>query len=527
MTEQTGGAQNAPQYRKRSRSAKPLLWVIAGIAVAVIVALVLFFTLRGGDNRAEGGDGTRTLTVGLTLQPTNLDIRKTGGVALDQILIDNVYQGLVGLRSGSLDEFVPVLAKDLPEISDDGRTYTFTLRDGVAFHSGNALTAKDVVDSLNAEGSNFTLKHAIGPDTVATSPDEHTIVISLATPNSELMWQLANRPGLVFESAYTDDLASTTNGTGPYELQDWRQGDSITFVSNTAYWGTAPTLDQVVWRYIPDANAAVNAALGDDLDVLTPVTSSLVGQFDGDDRFTLQRSASTDVFTLAYNSAKAPLNDLRVRQALSQAIDSQAIIDAFYGDGKPLGGPITDIEPAYEDLTRINSYDPAHAKQLLAEAGVSNLTLTLTVPNHYPNDPINVLVTQFAEIGVTLKVDSVEFPTWLSTVYTAPADGSPRGYDLSYVDHVEPNDFVNYVTPGYYFDLVNPEALKLYDQAIEATDAATAIDLRKQAARIVAADAPAKWLINYTPSSAIGTHVSGFPKSNTNSRINLDGITVK
>lgn len=531
MTESNTSAENgAPEYRKRDRSKKPLIIVIAVIAIAAIVTAVVLWLNRDqgaggadGDGGANGGGaGTsepREITVGLQLEPGNLDIRTTGGVALDQILIDNVYQGLIGLKPGTVDEFVPVLAEDLPEVADDALSYTFTLREGVTFASGSALTAQDVVDSLSVAEGAASLSTALGGPVAVTSPDDRTVVIELETPNSQLLWHLANRPGLVFETAYTEDLANTANGTGPYLLEQWKQGDSITFTANPDYWGEAPGLDRVVWRYIPDSNAAVNAALEGDLDVLAPVRSNMVSQFDGTG-FGIDRAASTDVFTLGFNTAKAPLDDVRVRSALSKAIDGESIVAAFYGDGKVLGGPITDLEPAYEDLTDINAYDPDGAKALLAEAGVSDLRLTVTIPSFYDSDAINQVVTQFAEIGVTLDVNAVEFGTWLNDVYTT------HDFDLSYVNHAEANDFANYTNPGYYFGYDNAEVQALYAQSIAATDADEATDLVKQAARLVAEDAPAKWLINYTPANAIADHVQGFPSSNTNSRINLETVSL-
>lgn len=536
MTESNTSVQpEAPEYRKRGRSKKPLLITLAVIAIAAIVAAFTLWLNSGqgsqpdgtpGSEGGSGGTAGNELVVGLQLEPSNLDIRTTGGVALDQILIDNVYQGLIGLESGTVDTFVPVLAEALPAQSADGLTFTFSLREGVTFASGSELTAADVVDSLSAAEGPASLTATLGAPVTVTSPDDRTVVIKLSQPNSQLLWHLANRPGLVFETAYTGDLSNTSNGTGPFALapNGWKQGDSITFTANANYWGDQPQVSTVVWRYIPDSNAAVNAALEGDLDVLAPVNSNMASQFEGTD-FTIEHAASTDVFTLGFNSKKAPLDDVRVRTALSMAIDGDSIVAAFYGDGKTLGGPITDIEPAFEDLTSINSYDPEAAKALLNEAGVENLELTVTIPSFYASDSINQVVTQFAEIGVKLNVNPVEFGTWLSDVYSAPKDGSPRTFDLSYVNHAEANDFANYTNPDYYFGYDSPEVQELYARSIATTDQAEAIALVKQAARIVANDAPAKWLINYTPANAIGNHVTGFPNSNTNSRINLAGVS--
>jgi len=525
VTEPTTSPQNdSPEYRKKQRSKAPLIVTIAVLVVAAVVVALLFWFNRDtsaapNGNGDSGASSESELVIGLQLEPTNLDIRNTGGVALDQILIDNVYQGLIGLKSGTLDQYVPVLAEDLPEVSADGLSYTFALREGVNFASGNPLTAQDVVDSLSATEGPASLATMLGTGVSVEAVDDQTVTLTLDAPNSQVMWQLANRPGLIFESAYDGDLADTSNGTGPYTVADWKQGDSITFAANPEYWGEAPEITTVVWRYIPDANAAVNAALEGDLDVLAPVTSSMTEQFEGSD-FTIDRADSTDVFTLGFNTQRAPLDDVRVRQAISMAIDDDSIVQAFYGDGKPLGGPITDLEPAYEDLTSVNAYDPDAARALLDEAGVSELDLTVTMPNIYAPDAINQVVTQLGEIGITLNVNSVEFGTWLNDVYTA------KDFDLSFVNHAEPNDFVNYTNPDYYFGYDNPEVRELYAQSIATTDTDEANELIKQAARLVAEDAPAKWLINYTPANAISSKVSGFPNSNTNSRINLEGVSV-
>ncbi|MDI6022070.1 ABC transporter substrate-binding protein [Leucobacter sp. UT-8R-CII-1-4] len=528
MTESnTSAPAEAPEYRKRGRSNKPLFVTLAiVVAAAVITALVFWLGNRSSDTQVPPTNGTtKQIVVGLQLEPSNLDIRTTGGVALDQILVDNVYQGLIGLQSGTVDTYVPVLAESMPEQSDDGLSYTFTLRKGVKFASGNELTADDVVDSLSAAEGPASLSTALGAPVTVTAPDALTVEVTLSAPNSQLLWHLANRPGLVFETAFEGDLASTSNGTGPFVVKQWKQGDSITFDTNANYWGKKPAVDSVVWRYIPDGNAAVNAALEGDLDVLAPVLSNMVSQFEGSD-FKIEHAASTDVFTLGFNTKKAPLDDPRVRQALSMAIDGDSMVAAFYGDGKPLGGPITDLEPAYEDLNSVHPYDPEAAKALLAEAGVENLELSVTIPNFYGTDAINQVVTQFAAVGVKLNVNSVEFGTWLSDVYSAPEDGSIRDFDLSYVNHAEPNDFVNYANPDYYFGYNNPKVQELYAQSIAATDPSEAVKLVKEAAKIVSEDAPAKWLINYTPANAIAKHVQGFPTSNTNSRINLADVSV-
>lgn len=498
-----------PEYQKRGRSKRPLAIGVAVLAVAAVAAAVVFATTRGG---AGGGPAANELTIGLVLEPTSLNVRTTPGVALDQVLIDNVYQGLVGLESGTLD-VVPVLAETVA-VSDDGLRYAFGLRSGVTFHSGNPLTAADVVDSL-------TETLGAGEDAPEITAAGDTVTLTLPAPNSALLRTLAGREGLILESAATNDPNNSANGTGPYELSRWKQGDSITLSKRAEYWGEPATLDTVVYRYIPDGKAAVNAAISGDVDVQTAVLPELVGEFAGRDEFTLTRAASSDVFTLAFNNQRAPLDDPRVRVALTQAIDQAAIIAAINGEGLPLGGPITELEPGYRDLTDVHPHDPAAAKALLAEAGQEQLSLTMTVPNFYGPTATDLLVTQFAAVGVTLNVAPVEFATWLEDVYTN------RDFQLSFVDHAEAGDFGNYANPNYYFGYDSEAVQRHAAAATAATDPAVVDRELAAAAAIVAADAPAAWLYNYTPSSAIRAGVEGFPTANTNSRINLAGISVE
>lgn len=500
----------APVYRKRRRSKLP--FVIGGIVVVVaVVTTLIALSVSNASPEAK-----QQLSIGLVNEPQNLDIRNTAGVALDQIFIDNVYQGLVGLKPGTVDQIAPVLAERLPKVSADGKTYSFALRDDVVFHDGAKLTAKDVVASL----SSTLTPEVVGGEATVSAPDAHSVEIALAEPNSQLLWLLAGRPGLILEAQAKNRLTNSANGTGPFRFEEWKQGDSLTLVRNDDYWGDPATLKTVVFRFIPDGRAAVSALKEGDLDVHAALLPSLRSEFDGNRSFRLERADGTDVFTLAFNSAKPPLNDQRVREALSRAIDTKALIAAQHGDGKQIGGPITRLEPGYQDLSAINAYDPTSARTLLAAAGQQNLSLTLTAPNFYDQASLDLITTQLSEVGVSVKVKRVEFASWLEQVYTN------HDYQLSYVDHAEARDFGNYANPGYYFGYDSPKVQQLYRDSLRATDPTTANELLSAAEKQVAVDAPAKWLYNYTPTNVISTKVTGFPRANTNSRLNLEGVSI-
>lgn len=501
----------SPSYEKRKRSKAPFV-IAAIVIVALIAALVAFFALN---KKNDGGETGTKLNIGLVLEPTSLDIRNDSGVATGQILIDNVYQGLVGIAKDTKTDIVPVLATELPEVSADGLEYTFTLRDGVKFHSGAALTTDDVVASLTpvfaAEGSGATIEKA----------GDAGVKLTLSQPNSLLLFELAGAQGVILEDGKTEGLQNTANGTGPYVFTRWKQGDSLTLDKNEAYWGEPATLDRATFRFFPEGRAAVNALKDGDIDVQTALLSPLRAEFEGNANFTMVRADSSDVFTLAYNNQRAPFTDIRVREALSMAIDTEAIVGTQNGDAKTLGSPITEGEPGYVDLTDVNAYNPERARELLAEAGQQNLTLTITAPNHYDTTALDLVTSQLAEVGISAKVNPVEFPTWLNDVY------SNHDFDLSYVDHAEARDLANYANPEYYFGYDSAKVQELYAAAIASVDIKDEDALLQDVARQIANDAPAKWLFNYTPTNVVSTTVSSFPDVNTNSRVNLEGVKMK
>ncbi|WP_194764073.1 ABC transporter substrate-binding protein [Microbacterium sp. UFMG61] len=461
-------------------------------------------------------DPDATLQVGLVLEPTNLDIRRTSGAALEQILIDNIYEGLV--TRDEANEIVPRLASDY-EVSPDGLTYTFTLNEGITFHSGTPLTSADVVSSYEAVRTDTTLQGNAEFASVAsiTAPDPATVQIVLTAPNQNFLFSLTGPAGLVFQTGDTTDLKTAENGTGPFTLSRWSKGSAITFARNDGYWGEPAGVAEVEFQYIPDFSAGVNAALDGGVQVLTAVDPNLAPQLE--DSFTLTTGRTTDKATLAFNNAKAPLDDVRVREALRLAIDHEALVEAV-GAGTTLYGPIPELDPGYEDLSDVISYDPEKAKELLAEAGQEDLELTLTIPTFYGTTVPKVLISDFQKVGVTLKVDSVEFPAWLEDVYTN------HDYDLSFVLHVEPRDFGNFADPEYYFGYDNADVQALYAEALAEVDPDASADLLAEAARIVSEDHAADWLYNGATITAVSPLVSGFPEDSINSRIDLAGVTV-
>ncbi len=491
------------------------------LAAAVLMAGALALTACSAEqtpapSTSAVADPNASVTVRMVAEPGNLDIRETAGAALDQLLIDNVYQGLVS-RTPEQD-ITPALASDY-EVSEDGLTYTFTLREGVVFHDGQPLTPQDVVWSLTQVRDTPAYRDSERPAGMpSVTADGQTITITLSEPDSSFLWNLTGRAGLVLKEGDATDRKTAANGTGPFTLSSWRQGDSVTLQRFDGYWGDPAGAAEVVFAYIPDTQAALNAALAGEVDVVTGFDANLSEQIEANGDFAVEVGASTDKATLAMNASEGPLSDVRVRQAIRQAIDHDAIVEAI-GAGQTQYGPIPELDPGYEDLSDVAPHDPDAARELLAEADAEDLELTLTVPDFYGTTVSQILVSNLHDVGVTLEVEVVEFSAWLNDVYV---NGD---YDLSFVLHTEARDFENWADPTYYFGYDNPEVQELFAQSLAATDEAEADELLAEAARIVSEDHAADWLYNGASVVAVGDSITGMPTVNVNERLNLAEIT--
>lgn len=488
-------------------------------AAALVVTALVVTACTAGDDAPEVSSEPNPdaiLRVGLVLEPDNLDIRRTSGAALEQLLIDNIYEGLVTRTpEGDIE---PRLATDF-EVSDDGLTYSFTLAEGVSFHSGAALTPADVVSSFEEVASDEGIQgHGDFANVTDIAATDGGVEITLSEPDQNFLFTLTSRAGLVFEQGDETDLQTDANGTGPFVFDSWRQGDGITLVRNDAYWGEPAGVAEVDVSYIPDFTAGVNAALDGSLDVLTPVQADLVAQIDGANGFEIVSGRTTDKYVLGFNNTAEPLDDVRVREALRLAIDHDALVETI-GAGTTQYGPIPELDPGYEDLSHVAPFDPERARELLAEAGQEDLSLHLTVPNVYSTTLSTFLVSAFRDIGVELTVSPVEFSTWLNDVYT---NGD---YELSLVNHVEPRDFDNWTNPEYYFHYDNPTVQTLYAEALAAVNPEQSDVLLAEAALAVSEDHAADWLYTAEQLTALSPGVSGFPTDSLNSRLPLAGVT--
>lgn len=462
-----------------------------------------------------------SLSIGFILEPTSLDFTQFDGAAIPQVLLTNVYETLVKLdQSGKV---VPSLA-DKWTVSDDGKTYTFDLHPGVKFSNGAPFTADDAKFSIERVKTGWQPAIKAGMDVVdsvtAASPTQ--LVVKLKQPSNSWLWRMTGRIGAMFSKTGIADLANKPIGTGPYTFQTWNRGDSIVLQRNSTYWGTPPSVKTVTFKYFKDATAMDNALLTGGIQVVsTEQNPEALKQF-STDKFQVIQGTTDGKVMMTLNNSKAPLNDKRVRQAINYAIDKDAIVkNAWAGYGKPLGSHESPNDPWFVDLAGQYPHDVAKAKQLLAEAGQTNLKLSLKLPPvPYAAAAAPYIISELKDAGITVTASNVTFPVWLDQVF------KQADYDMTIINHVEPRDVGTvFGNPQYYTRYNNPEVPKL----LAAGDAGTEqqfIDDNKQVVHILADDAAAAWLWSFPNLMVAVKNVQGLPQNAVGEAFVLSNLSV-
>ncbi len=430
----------------------------------------------------------RAVVIGMTLEPPVLDPTINPAAAIAEITQLNIYEGLT--RIDEQGRVLPGLAERW-DVSLDARTYTFHLRRGVKFSDGTDFDSADVKftfernvrdDSTNPRKGYFTQMERI------TTPDAGTVVVTLKEPSALFLFNLAENASVIVapESAATN--RSKPIGTGPFVLDRWAPGDSVVLVKNSAYRTAASvSIERVTFKFIGDAAAQVAALRAGDVDFFANLQAvEAVGQFQRDARFQVLLGNTEGETILAINNKRGPLADVRVRRALSHAVDRREIIaGAMSGMAQPIGSHFAPHHPAYVDLTATYAPDLDKARALLREAGVPNgFEVTLSLPPvDYARRSGQIIAAQLARVGVRARIEEVEWARWLDEVF------AKKNFDLTIISHVEPMDIVIYGNPNYYFQY---DSSALRDILARANGAADVVEQNRawgEAQRLIATDA--------------------------------------
>ena len=461
-----------------------------------------------GDGAPGGSD--ETVRVGLVAEPASLDFTTSGGAAIPQVMMDNVYETLVTIDEG---EIVPALAQSW-EVSEDRTTYTFTLREGVRFSNGAEFTAEDARFSIERVGSDAWTNGLAGRLDVVESveaPDDTTVVVTLSRPSNEFLFSMTTLVGAMFDTDGVDDLANEPIGTGPFVFERWDRGSSITLRRNDDYHGDAPYFRTAEMRYFRDGNALNNAMLTDAIDVVSTVQApEALAEFEGGAYQIVEGTTNGEVVLSMNQEEGNPLADLSLRQAVRHAIDHQSLMDTCWaGKGTLIGSMAPPTDPWYEDRTGDYPFDQDRARELIEEAGAEDTTLRLRIPTlPYAVACGTVVESMLEEVGLDVTIDELEFPSaWLETVYTN------RDYDLSIVAHVEARDMAAvFGDPAYYTAYGTEEVRALFETADTGTQEEQ-VEAMAEAARLISEDAAADFLFLLPNLMVAEPDITGLPEN--------------
>lgn len=463
------------------------------------------------------------IKIGLVLEPPNLDPTAGAAAAIDEVVYANVFEGLT--RFDQNGAIIPALAESW-EISEDGLTYTFKLHTGVKFHDGTTFEADDVkfsfdraraADSVNAQKALFADIASV--DVV----DPATIKITLSKPNGNLLFNLAWGDAVIVGPESAADNATKPVGTGPFTFKEWVQGDHITLTKNADYWGTPVALDTATFKFIADPTAATAALLAEDVDAYPNFPApETVSQFQADPRFKVVVGSTEGETILAINNAHPPLDNVKVREAIAHAVDRKAIIDgAMFGFGTPIGTHFAPHNPDYVDLTAQSNYDPEKSKALLAEAGVTDLTLSLKLPpvEAYARRGGQIIAQQLAAVGIKTEITNLEWAQWLEQVFTG------KDFDLTVISHTEPLDIGIYGRDDYYFGYKSDAFKKIMADLDNATDPAKRSELFKAAQKQIADDYVNVYLFELAKVGVQNAKINGLWENAPTQATDLTGVS--
>ena len=451
-------------------------------------------------------------------EPDRLDPHLTSAYASFQVL-ENVYDTLV--QPGPDLQMEPALAESW-EISDDNLTWTFTLREGVTFHNGRALTADDVVYSYNRimdpdVGAANAFRFASIDEVVAV--DDLTVEISLTRPTPNLLVNIGGFKGMAIvpqEIVEDGSIDSTPVGTGPFRFVSQSPDQGILLEANPDYWRAdegLPHLDGIRFVQIPDATVKLTNLQTGEAHWIDGVPPQDLESLEGDSDVVLQRVPGGDYHYFALNQEREPFDNPDVRRAIAMAIDRDVITEAAqFGAATPNQTAIPASNFWATDYAPFTPGDLEGASALLEEAGVSDLTIEFMVSSEFPETvtQAQVIASQLAEIGVTVEISDVDFGTWLDR----QGQGDFDAFMLSWVGNIDPDDFyyAQHHTDGTFNfqGYSNPEVDALLDDARVETDQDARKALYDEAAQLIVDDASYIFLYNPENVQAWSPQVEGY-----------------
>jgi dipeptide transport system substrate-binding protein len=521
--------QNMINSLAKSRMLKVGLSLIAMTVAAGVQAKTLVYCSEGSPE----GFNPQLFTSGTTYDASSVPI----------------YNRLVEFKTGTT-ELQPGLAEKW-DVSADGKTYTFHLRKGVKwqttkdFKPTREFNADDVVFSFERQLDKNNKYHGVSggsyeyfegmdmPKLIEKieKVDDNTVRFTLSRPEAPFIADLGMDFASILSKEYADNMlkAGTPEkldlnpvGTGPFVLQQYQKDSRILYKANPDFWGTKPKIDRLVFSITPDASVRYAKLQKGECQVMPYPNPADIASMKKDDKINLMEQPGLNVGYLSFNTEKKPLDNVKVRQALTMAVNKQAIIDAVYqGAGQAAKNLIPPTMWGYNDAVKDYAYDPAKAKELLKEAGMPDgFSIDLwAMPVQRPYNPnarrmAEMVQADWAKIGVKAKIVTFEWGEYLKRAKAGEHqtvmmgwtgdNGDPDNFFATLFSCAAAKDGSNYSRWCYkpFEDLIQPARAE--------ADHNKRIELYKQAQVVMHDQAPALIIAHSTVYEPVSKKVTGY-----------------
>lgn len=515
------------------------------LLAALLAACMAFGALTGcGDTNQQKTDqqpadasntsapsSDNTVVIGISTDLKTLDPGRMYEV-FGNMITYATYDMLFRIEGDDMANPKPSLAQSYT-LADDNVTYTFTLRDGVKFTSGNPLTSKDVAWSINRVRNlkSNTVAHVEGIEDIQT-PDDKTVVIKLKNPDASFLTKLASNAFCVLDSelvkqnggtdaadAATTDTAQAfldqnSAGSGPYKLVSWTPKVELVLEKNSDYWGETGNVDRYIIKEIPDSNSQIQMLEMDEIDVAFTLSSDNIKQLMTKEGIqVMQGQSSVCTFLLMNNDETigGPMANPSVQQAVRYAIDYQGL-KQICGEGATL--PFSIVPQGFIGAkTRPDDYrNIEKAKELLSQAGYADgFDITLTAANFDTEGLSWVTIAQkiqsdLAEAGIRVKVETTEVNVAIDQYREGKSPflimhWSPDYYDINNQLAFLPGDTVG--LRANWPKEASPEMVELGNKIIGESDAAKRTEYSASLQDMMAENSPYAFLLQHPKNFAV------------------------
>ncbi|OIJ20413.1 glutathione ABC transporter substrate-binding protein [Anaerobacillus alkalidiazotrophicus] len=489
----------------------------------------------------EGGD----LVIALPSDAVSLDPHGSNDSPSSNVAT-NIYDSL--LLQDANGELHPALATEWDLVEDT--VWEFKLREGVKFHDDSDFNAEvvkanfdRVLDPEVASPRSFLFDMI----TDVTVVDEFTVQFTTEFPFAPLPSHLAHTGGgiISLESIEADyaamaegkDPGSVVNenpvGTGQFVYEEWVPGQYVKLAKNENYWGEQAKIDTVTFKVVPEDQTRIAELETGNSHIIEQVRSTDVSRIDANPDSFVEKTDSLSLAYIGFNLQKAPFDDVRVRQAISMAVNKDIIIDGLLdGFGTPAVGPLAPNVFGFNENVSPISYDVEKAKELLAEAGYEDGFKTTIWTNDNPArmDTAEFVQSQLKEIGVDVEIEVMEWGAYLA----GTASGEHDMFILGWVTVTADADYGMYALfhsnnhgeAGNRSFIANDELDEILDAARQESDPEVRHELYTQAQEILVEEAPMLYTHHQQYLVGVSENVQGFWQ-HPNGMFQLGNVTIK